>query len=160
MVGARYAREQRLERRERALVGGHAGRRRAVELDRAAAHDHRERGVAADEREPAPPLRVLDRLEEEAGRSCSAAPTSFTNAETGVSRSASTSRQTGTTVWSRAERDELVAGEPHRGSAAIQTGPGVAPLPKARKKQLCSPVWQAPRPSCSTTKSSTSTSQS
>ena len=30
-----------------------------------AAHDERERGVASEEREPAPPLRVLDRLEQE-----------------------------------------------------------------------------------------------
>src|SRR3954464_2950867 len=37
-----------------------------------------------------------------AGGSVSPAPASFTNAETGVSRSASTSRHTGTTVWSRA----------------------------------------------------------
>src|SRR6478736_2841391 len=37
-----------------------------------------------------------------AGGSASPAPASFTNADTGVSRSASTSRHTGTTVWSRA----------------------------------------------------------
>src|SRR4051812_15174927 len=37
-----------------------------------------------------------------AGGSSSPAPASFTNADTGVSRSANTTRHTGTTVWSRA----------------------------------------------------------
>ena len=95
--------------------------------------------------------------------SVSAAPASFTNAETGVSRSASTSRHTGTTVWSRASATNSSRDSPAAVTAApgvTQTGPGVAPPPKARKKQLRSPVWQAPRPSCSTTNSSASTSQS
>ena len=89
------------------------------------------------------------------------APTSFTNADTGVSRSASTSRHTGTTVWSRASaRNSSRDGPDADGHARAQTGPGVAPQPKARKKQLCSPVWHAPAPSCSTTNRSASTSQS
>ena len=64
-------------------------------------------------------------------------------------------RDDGVVARQRAELVErrLDGGEAH-------TGPGSAPPPKARKKQLRSPVWQAPRPSCSTTKSSTSMSQS
>ena len=57
--------EQGLERGERAVVGGHARRRRPLELHRSAPHDHREHRVAADEREPAPALGVLDRLQQE-----------------------------------------------------------------------------------------------
>ena len=133
-----------------------------VELDPLTVRDQRERGVATEEREPAPPLGVLDRLEQEGRRIGSAAPASFTNAETGVSRSASTSRHTGTTVWSRASATNSSRDGPRPQVTALrtQTGPGVAPPPKARKKQLRSPVWQAPRPSCSTTNSSASTSQS
>ena len=67
--GARYAAQQRLERYERAAVGGHARRRRAVEARPALPRTTmRERRVAAEEREPSPALGVLDRLEQEAGR--------------------------------------------------------------------------------------------
>ncbi len=58
----------------------------------------------------------------------------------------------------RRERAELVERRLDRGVA--HTAPGSASLPNARKKQLRSPVWQAPRPVCSTTKSRTSMSQS
>src|SRR5262245_19539261 len=56
------------------------------------------------------------------------APTSFTNADTGVSRSASTSRHTGTTVWSRASarnssRDGCVTTSHPPGSGAGTEGP-------------------------------------
>ena len=58
------------------------------------------------------------------------------------------------------ERDGTRRATAGRRRRSLRRGPGAAPLPKARKKQLCSPVWHAPRPSCSTTKSRTSTSQS
>ena len=58
--------EQRFERGQRTLVEWHVGRDVADGLDLVAAHDERQRGVATDEREAAPVLAVLDRLEQEA----------------------------------------------------------------------------------------------
>ena len=118
-----------------------------VDLERAAAGDERGRAGCGRRTTSGSTLAVLDRLEQEARARRRPARA---NAATGVVRSASTSRHTGTTVWSRASA---------RNSSAI--GPesrGVTP--KARKKQERSPVWQAPLPSCSTTNSSVSPSQS
>ena len=86
------------------------------------------------------------------GGSCSPAPTSFTNAETGVSRSASTSRHTGTTVWSRASatnssRDGRTDGRPRlrrgrewrrrrrRGRSSCARRCGTRPAPPARRRR-------------------------
>ena len=46
---------------------GHVDRQRAVDLDPPVAQQQRGHGIAADEREPAPALAVLDRLEQEPG---------------------------------------------------------------------------------------------
>ena len=85
----------------------------------APAHDQRERGIAADEREPAPALARARPTRAGTRAVVVVGPTSFTNAETGVSRSASTSRHTGTTVWSRAERDGT-----RRATAGPRSSPG------------------------------------
>ena len=118
-------------------------------FDLAPAGNERQRGIPAEKGEAAPPFGVLDGFEEKA----------FAFAD-----ELDENRQ------GRFEIGEHLV--PHRddGVAARQldellerglhTGPGVAPLPNARKKQLRSPVWHAPRPSCSTTNRSTSMSQS
>jgi len=56
------------------------------------------------------------------------------------------------------QRAEVVARGPDLGRGHKR--PGAASPPNARKKQLCAPVWHAPRPSCSTTNRRTSMSQS
>ena len=108
-----------------------------------------QRGIAAEEREPAPALGVLDRLEQEP----------FAVADQLHER-----RQRRLEIGEHlaphrhdrvlaAQRDELVERRSYPPSigpsvtcAVGHTGPGAAPLPKARKKHVRSPVWQAPRP--------------
>ena len=86
------------------------------------------RGIAADEREPAPALAVLDRLEQEAVRVADELRRTPT---TGVSRSASTSRHTGTTVWSRASARNSSRGWTRRGERSAGSASAEA---EARKK--------------------------
>ena len=130
-----------------------------VELDVPPARDERERRVAAEEREAAPPLGVLDRLEQERRVVVGGADQLHERRDRRLEVGEHLAPDRHDRVVAR-QRDELVAREPRRGHDQAQTGPGVAPPPKARKKQLCSPVWHAPRPSCSTTNSNTSMSQS
>ena len=59
--------------------------------------------------------------------------------------------------------DGAAAGAAHGRSekvGAVNVGAAASDAPKARKKQLRSPVWQAPAPSWSTTNRSVSPSQS
>ena len=72
-------------------------------------------------------------------------------AATGVIKSASNSRRTGTTRWAAAKRPNSC----RLGRAFTAAQPA-----KDLKKQERSPVWQAPRPSWMTLKSSASPSQS
>ncbi len=96
-------------------------------------------------------------------------PTRRAKAATGVVMSATSSRHTGTTLWSRARAwkssregwytavvvlQVVVAGA---GSGSFPASSG---CPKARKKHERSPVWQAPRPSWSTMNNNVSPSQS
>src|SRR5262249_48990481 len=98
-------------------------------------------------------LRVLDRLEQEAGWVViGRADQLHERGDRGLEVGEHLTPHGNDRVLAR-ERDELVAREGHN-------GPGVAPPPNARKKHECSPVWHAPRPSCSTRSSTTSTSQS
>ena len=79
-------------------------------------------------------------------------PTSFTNAETGVSRSASTSRHTGTTVWSRASvRNSSSDGWTSWRSPA-QTRPGWRPSRRPGRSTSARRCGTRREPSCSTTK--------
>ena len=86
-------RQHRLERRQDPSVRGHATGSASTST-RPSRSDECRDGIASDEREAAPPLTVLDRLEQEPVLS----PTSLAYAATGVSRSASSSAHTGTTV--------------------------------------------------------------
>ena len=111
--------EQRFEGGERALVARHgvgqAGRplRRCGREPRACTPG-RARGTRSD-----PTARRVrpTRAGSPADRR-HPAPTSFTNAETGVSRSARTSRHTGTTVWSRANARKSSRASDGRGRAS------------------------------------------
>ena len=144
-VGLVWIGEQRLERGEDALPRRDPVGQRAVEFDDAVARHDRGGRIAADEREPRPPLGALHRFEQE----------------------------------SRAVADELHVGRdrrleigehrrPHghdrvRGRVRVEVLAGRKELhrqPKARKKQVRAPVWQAPAPSCSTLNSNVSPSQS
>ena len=127
------------------------GRAPADPLEVETPRDEREHGIAAEEREAPPAFGVLNRLEQKA----LALP-----------------HELGECRQRRLEVGEHLAPNRHDGVIARllledleartegHTGPGVDPSPKARKKQLRAPVWQAPRPSCSTTNSNTSMSQS
>ncbi len=127
--------EQRFEHGERALIVGHAfGRRTAEPFDVATARDERPRRIAAEEREPSPAFGVLDRFEEE---------------PFAVAHELHERRQRRLEIGQHLppdghdgvvarQRAELVARRPDRG--ARHRCSGVAPLPKARKKQLRSPV--------------------
>ena len=124
---ARRAVVPRAAPRARRARPGRSGRRAAACPSNSTAlpaHDQRERGIAAEEREPAPALGVLDRLEQERRRVAGRRATSFTNAETGVSRSASTSRHTGTTVWSRASATNSSRDGSSAAIGAGSDGPG------------------------------------
>ena len=146
--------QQRLDRRERAAIERDAGRDRAERLDLVAPHDEREGRVPPDEREAAPVLTVLDRLEQEAVAVADELDERG-HRRLEVGQHLAPDRDDGVLARQRAELPErrLDDGKAH-------TGPGSAPSPNARKKQLRSPVWQAPRPTCSTTNRSTSMSQS
>ncbi len=147
--------EQGLEQRERALVVRDVlGRRAADPFDPATAGDERPRRIAAEEREPPPPFRVLDRLEEEA---LTIADELHERRHRRLEVGQDLTPDRDDRVVAR-EGVELGARRSSRGSRHKCSG--AAPPPKLRKKQLRSPVWHAPRPSCSTTKSSTSMSQS
>ncbi len=162
-------REQRLERDERALVGGDAVGHGAVELHRAPPHDQRSAGSRPRKVNRPHRCAVLHRLEQE--------PRCVTGARThelheGRDRRLEVGQHLGPHRHDGVlpgQREELGPRRPDhvgpimrssRPGRGAQTRPGVAPVPKPRKKQDRSPVWQAPRPSCSTTKSSASPSQS
>ncbi len=152
-------RQQRLDGRERPLVRRDAGGEHTIDLDVAPANDERARRVAPEEREPPPPLGVLDRLEEESRSAVGVGTDELHERRDGrleVSEDLAPHRDDGVIA---SERAEVVARGPDRPGRAHR-GPGSEPSPNARKKQERSPVWQAPRPSCCTTKSSTSPSQS
>ena len=149
------AREQRVEQYERAAVVGNAvGRRPSEPFDLPAPSDEGARRVAAEEREAAPAFRVLHRLEQEA-LAVTYELHERRQRRLEIGENVAPDRHDGVVARQGAE---LVARGPNR--ERRHKGPGAAPPPKARKKQLCSPVWQAPRPSCSTTNSKTSMSQS
>ena len=87
----------------------------------------------------------------DSSRNPGSSPTMREKAATGVIRSASSSRQTGTTRWCAARRP----------NSCLEGRALTAPQPaKDEKKQERSPVWQAPRPSWTTLNSSVSPSQS
>ena len=151
-------RAERLECRERALVGRNTVRRRlTVEpLDLTAPRDERARRIATEEREPSPALGVLDRLEQETF----AVPDEL---HEGRQRRLEVGEHLAPDRHDRVVARQLPERFPRRADDAgrlAHTGPGVAPPPNARKKQLRLPVWQAPAPSCSTMNSNTSMSQS
>ena len=154
-AGDRYTREQRLDRGEHALV--ERDRRRAASpstVDRAAAGDERGRGSPADERPAAPALAVLDRLEQEAGLVAAAQPGERGDRRDQVGQQLAPHRHDGVARAARAV--ELVA----RSGSARHGGRRRLARRRPRKKHEYSPVWQAPLPSCSTTNSSVSPSQS
>ena len=137
-------REQRFERRERTLVDGHAGRQRAVDLDVLTAHDERAAGIAPEEREAAPTLGVLDRLEQEPRRAVDLGADELgerRHRRLEVGQHLAPDRHDGVVPG---ERAELVACRPDRSGAGHGLA-GRSPPPNARKKQDRSPVWQAPR---------------
>ncbi len=143
--------EKRFQRGEDPLVARQAGRGRTTgDLHLLTACDECESGIPSDEREPAPVLAVLDRLEQEA---LAVADELGERRHGGFEISEHLAPHRYDRVVAR-QRDELIA------CRAAHNLPGAAPLPNARKKQVCSPVWQAPRPSCSTTNSRVSMSQS
>ena len=144
--GRAVRRQQVLEHGEDALVAGHVDGQRAVDLDLPVAQQQRGHRVAADEREAAPPLAVLDGLEQEARAVAD---------ELGVRRDR------------RLEVGEQLGPHRHDGVVAGQRAELVAAradphyaAPKRREKQEYSPVWHAPLPCWSTLNSSTSASQS
>ena len=150
--------EQRFERVQGALVRRQTGRRRALELDLPAAHDHRQRRVTTEEGEPAPALSVLDRLEQEARRSRRVGPDQLHERRDRRLEVGQDLAPYGHDVVVARQLDEL---DPRGSDGGLHyMRPGAAPPPNARKKQLRSPVWHAPAPSCSTTNSSVSASQS
>ena len=141
-------RQQVLEHGEDALVAGHVDGQRAVDLDPPVAQQQRGDGIAADEREAAPALAVLDRLEQEARAVAD---------ELGVGRDRrlEVGEQLGPHGHDRVRRG------PARGTRRGSAGSArVQSAPKRRKKQVRSPVWQAPLPCWWTLNSSTSASQS
>ena len=130
--GRAVRRQQALEHGEDALIAGHLDGQRAVDLDVPVAQQERGDRVAADEREAAPPLAVLDGLEEEARAVAD---------ELGVGgdRRLEIGEELGPHRHDRVvtgQRPELVAAraDPHYSA------------PKRRKKQEYSPVWHAPLP--------------
>ena len=120
---------------------------RALDGEASAARDQRRRGVATDEREAAPPLAVLDRLEQEARAVADDAQ------ERGDRRD-----EVGQHLAPHGH-DRVLAGE-HPELVARRTSSSSRAASARRKKHVCSPVWHAPLPSCSTTNSSVSPSQS
>ena len=101
-------------------------------------------GIASHEREAAPPLAVLDRLEQE------------------PRRVADELQERGDRCLEVAEQlgphghDAVFGGE----SVELVAGRLQVHEPNLRKKQVRAPVWQAPAPSCSTRNSNVSPSQS
>ncbi len=148
--------EQGVERREGTLVERDTGGYDAAgDLDLAAPDDQGEGGIATEEREAAPPLPVLDRFEEEPGGTVGfGADELHERRDRGleVGEHLAPHRDDGVPDG---EGPELVA---RRAETVVAGHDGAGP--KDRKKQLYSPVWQAPRPSCSTTSRSVSPSQS
>ena len=128
-------------------VARHVDGQRAVDLDAAVAQQQRGHRVAADEREAAPPLAVLDRLEQEAGAVAD---------ELGVrgDRRLQVGEQLGPHRHDRVARAASARNSSRLGRIRTHSAP------KRRKKQEYAPVWQAPSPCCSTLNSSTSASQS
>ena len=118
-------REQRLDRGEAARVGRHARGRLAVEeLDAVTAHDQR-RARDHDRRTRSVP--TARACSTDSSRKPSPSPTSLMKAESGVSRSASTSRQIGTTEYSPASATNS-SSEACDADSLAHTEPGVAPL--------------------------------
>ena len=158
--------EQRLECSERAGVARHRVGKWAFDLDVAAAHDQRALGITPEERESSPTLRVLDRLQEESRRAVGLGADELDERRHGgleVGQHLAPHRHHRVIAGQRPEvvtRWSDGSGRAHRASGDCESGDGVAPPPNARKKHDRSPVWQAPRPSCSTTKRSVSPSQS
>ena len=117
-----------------------------------------ERGdrIAPDEAEPAPPLAVLDGLEQEARAVAD-------QLRVRGDRRLEVGEQLGPHRHDRVvggERAELVAA---RAASRARVAAHVASstsAPKRRKKHEYAPVWQAPLPSWTTLNSSTSASQS
>ena len=64
--GRAVRRQEPLEHGEDALIAGNLDGQRALDLDAPVTQQERRHRVAADEREAAPPLAVLDGLEQEA----------------------------------------------------------------------------------------------
>ena len=94
------------------------------------------KGITAEEREPSPSLCVFDRLEEEARRVTLTGADELHERGDGRLEVGKNLPPDGHDSVLAGQRDELVA----RDAESHHTGPGVAPLPKARKKQLRSPV--------------------
>ena len=157
------AREQRFERGQRAPVGRDSFDRVTAEpFDLSAAHHQRAGRRPADEREPTPALRVLDRLEQKAF-SVADELDEHRERRLEIGEHFAPHRNDGVVARELDELGEagLIRGPvAHVGEGVAHIGPGVAPLPNARKKHDRSPVWHAPRPTCSTTNKRTSMSQS
>ena len=155
-------RQEVLEDGEDAAIGGHLDGQLAGDLDLAVAQQQRGDGIAADEREAAPALAVLDRLEQEAG------PVADELGERGdrASRGRRAARlHTGTTVYFAArERNSSRLGRMRTFSRSRAGSLARSKTRSARRtrrrKQVRSPVWQAPLPSCCTLNSNVSASQS
>ncbi len=135
--------EHSLDGAQDALISGHLGGQITGDLDAIAPRDERRGRPAPHEREAAPALAVLDRLEHEPG------PVADELCER-------RDRRLEISEQLRPDGDDgVVAREP------LELGPVRSDVhPNARKKQECSPVWHAPPPSCSTTNRRVSPSQS
>jgi hypothetical protein len=141
--------QERLDRREDALVERDARRQLAHDFNLAVAGDERGRGVAAHEREAAPAFTVLDGFEEEA-----LAVTD--QLRVGGHRCFEVGEELGPH-----RDDRVVGGQPAElVEAELRCDHAGALAPNARKKHERAPVWHAPRPSCSTTNNNVSPSQS
>ncbi len=145
-LGRVVDRQHRLDRGEDAAITRHVDVLGPVYRHDAVSKDHCQYRIPADEREAAPPLAVLDRFEEEpvivadelgeGGDGC---------LEVGEQLGPD-----GDDRVRRGERAELVS---TRTDVHGQAPSGV-------KKQLCAPVWQAPRPCWVTLNNNVSPSQS
>ncbi len=142
--------DQSVEGGEHALVQWWVGAEvLALDGDQAVAQLEGRHRVVADEAVAAPPFAVFHRLEQEA--------VTFTDQlQVGRDRRLEVRQHLGPHRHHRVftgQRPELLAAGPH-----VQRGH--RPGPKERKKQVYSPVWQAPLPSCSTRNRRVSPSQS
>ena len=136
--------EELLESDEHSLIGGKVDAGVAGDRHPAVAQHEGCHWITADEGEPAPALTVLDRLEDETGI---------------IADELHESRDRGLQIGQHLgphRHHRVFGGEIEEGFRVGMELHGAS----GRKKQVRSPVWQAPRPCCTTPNSNVSPSQS